>query len=52
MFTLGIIGYSVAGASGVTINSKGGNLSINGQYVGVSLVQTATNVWLLLGDLA
>jgi len=40
-----------AGDTGVTVNSKGGNLSINGQYVGVSLVQTATDVWLLLGDL-
>ena len=39
-----------AGA-GVIINSKGGNLTTNGQYVGVSLIKTDTNTWLLVGDL-
>jgi hypothetical protein len=39
-----------AGA-GVTINSKDGNKTTNGQYVGVSLIKTDTNTWLLLGDL-
>jgi hypothetical protein len=37
--------------SGVTINSKGSNKSINGQYVGCSLIKTATDTWLILGDL-
>ncbi len=40
----------VAGA-GVTINSLAGNKACAGQYAGVSLYQTATNVWLLLGNL-
>ena len=42
---------TIAAAGGVTINSKGGNLSISAQYVGVSLVKTATDTWTLLGDL-
>jgi len=37
--------------TGVTINSKGGNLKISAQYVGVTLIKTATNTWTLLGDL-
>ena len=37
--------------AGVTINSKSSNKSTNGQYVGVSLVKTATDTWLLFGDL-
>lgn len=42
---------TIAAAGGVTINSKGGNLAISAQYVGVSLVKTGTNQWYLLGDL-
>lgn len=42
---------TLAGAGGVTINSKGANLSISAQYVGVSLIKTATDVWTLFGDL-
>jgi hypothetical protein len=38
-------------ASGVTINSKAGNKSISAQWVGVSLIKTDTDVWVLLGDL-
>jgi ribosomal protein S10 len=38
-------------AAGVTINSKAGNKSISQQWVGVSLIKTDTDVWLLLGDL-
>ena len=37
--------------SGVTINSQSGNKSIGAQYVGVTLVQLATNSWVLLGNL-
>lgn len=40
-----------APAGGVTINSQAGNLSIAARYVGVSLVKTATDTWLLLGNL-
>ena len=39
-----------AGA-GVTINSKGGLKAIGGQWVGVTLLKTATDVWSLFGDL-
>jgi hypothetical protein len=42
---------TVAGASGVTINSKAGNKSIAAQWVGVSLFKIDTDTWLLLGDL-
>jgi hypothetical protein len=44
-------GAVTVGGAGVTINSKGSNLTINGQYVGASLVKIATDTWLLLGDL-
>jgi hypothetical protein len=44
-------GAVTVGGAGVTINSKNSNLTINGQYVGVSLVKIATDTWLLLGDL-
>ncbi|MEI6694548.1 MAG: hypothetical protein WCO13_00660 [Bacteroidota bacterium] len=36
---------------GVTINSKGGLKAIGGQWVGVTLLKTATDVWSLFGDL-
>jgi hypothetical protein len=36
---------------GVTINSANGFKSIGVQYMGITLMQTATNVWLLLGGL-
>lgn len=39
-------------ASGVTINSKKGALSINGQYAAVTLYKSDTNVWELWGALA
>lgn len=40
----------VAGA-GVTINSRGSLLNLGGQYAAASLRKTATDVWLLAGDL-
>lgn len=40
-----------APGAGVTINSVGGLLGISNQYVGVSLVQTSANVWVILGSL-
>lgn len=36
---------------GVTISSKNANLSVSAQFVGVTLIKTATNSWVLLGDL-
>jgi hypothetical protein len=40
-----------SGASGVTINSKYGNKSIALQYSPATIVCTADNEWLLIGDL-
>ena len=44
----GSVTFSAAG--GVTLNSNGG-LIIGAQYVGVTLIQTATNVWTIVGYL-
>lgn len=38
-------------AGSVTIKSKGSNKSIGAQYVAVSLIKEATDVWYLIGDL-
>jgi hypothetical protein len=46
-----LAGKVTFGGAGVTINSKGGLKSIGAQWVGVTLVQTADDVWSLLGDL-
>jgi len=35
----------------ITINSKGSHKTIAGLYVGVTLLKTATDTWLLIGDL-
>lgn len=42
---------TLAGAGGVTVSSKGSNLSASAQYVCLTLVKTGTNTWLLLGDM-
>jgi len=42
---------TLAQGAGVTINSKSSNKAIGAQYVGVSLIKTATDTWYLLGDL-
>ncbi len=44
----GAVTFSPAG--GVTLNSNGG-LVIGAQYVGVTLIQTATNTWTIVGYL-
>jgi hypothetical protein len=41
---------TVVAGSGVTINSSAGKMKIYGQFSATSLVQTAINVWLLMGD--
>lgn len=46
-----LAGKVTFGGAGVTINSKDGNKAINGQWVGATLIKTATDVWSLLGDL-
>lgn len=42
---------TLAQGSGVTINSKSSNKAIGAQYVGVTLRKTATDTWLLVGEL-
>lgn len=43
---------TLAGASGVTINSRGDLFDTAGQYAGLSAIYQEDNVWLLVGDLA
>lgn len=38
--------------SGVTLNSKDGNVELGGQFGGVTLIKRDTNNWLAVGDLA
>jgi len=42
---------TVAGAGGVTVSSRGSALKIAGQYGAATLVKTATDTWLLTGDI-
>lgn len=42
---------TIVAAGGVTINSAGGALKLRLQYSGSTMVQTATNVWSLFGDI-
>jgi hypothetical protein len=42
---------TIVATGGVTINSAGGALKLRLQYSGATLVQTATNVWYLFGDI-
>lgn len=42
---------TLAQGSGVTINSLSSNKALAGQYVGATLVKTATDTWLLTGNL-
>ena len=48
---LGAGKVTFVGATGVTINSVGGLLSIGAQFAAVTLMQTAINVWILVGGL-
>lgn len=41
----------IAAGVGVTIGSKFGNLKLAAQYSGASLLKTATDTWVLIGDL-
>jgi hypothetical protein len=43
---------TVAGAAGVTVYSADSYLSLRTQYSSGTLIKTATNTWLLIGDLA
>lgn len=42
---------TIVATGGVTINSAGGALKLRVQYSGATLVQTATDVWSLFGDI-
>jgi hypothetical protein len=42
---------TIAGAVGVTIQSKNSNKKIASQFSGASLIKLDTNTWLLIGDL-
>jgi hypothetical protein len=43
---------SVAGAGGVTVNSRGAALKLAGQYAYATLVKVATDTWELSGDIS
>jgi len=43
---------TLAQGSGVTINSKDSNKSIDGQYASAALIKTGTDAWSLIGALA
>jgi hypothetical protein len=42
---------TVAGAAGVSVYSADSNLKLRTQYSAGTLIKTATNTWLLIGDL-
>ena len=42
---------TIAGASGVTVNSEGSKLKINAQWQAVTLVKRDTNTWVAIGAL-
>lgn len=43
---------TIAAGSGVTVSSKDANLKLTGQYSAGTLIKQATDVWVLVGDLA
>jgi len=51
IFRSGTGNVTIAGAVGVTINSKNSNKKIAAQHSGCVLLKTDTNTWLLIGDL-
>lgn len=42
---------TLAGTSGVTVNSKDGNLKIAGQWGSATLIKRATDTWVAIGNL-
>ncbi len=50
LYQMGAGQVTVAGAGGVTLNSRGGALKTAGQYAPAALLKTATDVWVLSGD--
>jgi hypothetical protein len=43
---------TLAAGSGVTVNSKDGNLKLSDQWCGVTLIKRATDIWVAIGDLS
>ena len=43
---------TIAGTSGVTVNSKDGNLKIAGQWASATLIKRATDTWVAIGNLS
>ena len=43
---------TLAVQSGVTLNTKSGNLKITGQWSAVTLIKRATDTWVAIGDLS
>ena len=52
LLQLGAGQVTVAGAGGVTVNSAGALLKLSAQYALGTLVKTATDTWVLVGNLA
>jgi hypothetical protein len=44
-------GQTTIAGSGVTLNSKSGQLKIANKFTGVTLVKVATNEWYVIGNL-
>lgn len=51
LLQLGAGQVTVAGAGGVTVNATPG-LKLRAQYSAATLVKTASNTWVLVGDIA
>lgn len=51
LIQLGAGQVTIAGSSGVTVNSQGAKLKITGQYGAAQLVKTATDTWVAFGNL-
>jgi hypothetical protein len=49
---LGAGQVTITATGGVTLRSYAGKVLLAGQYAGATLKQTATDVWLLIGNLA
>jgi len=43
---------TVAAGSGVTVNSKDGNLKLSAQWCAATLIKRATDTWVVVGDLS
>lgn len=51
LIQLGAGAVTFAPGAGVTLRSRGGLLTVNGQYTGVTLKKIATNEWVIMGNL-